>query len=57
MGGWGNRNMWRMNKEGDTGEGGRQLEVRFLRLEGLLIIRIEKEQDWDESYNWATGRM
>ena len=21
MGGWGNRNMWRMNKEGDTGEG------------------------------------
>lgn len=48
--------MWRMNKEGDTGEG-ETVEGQILRLEGLLIIRIEKEQDWDESYNWATGRM
>ena len=35
----------------------REFEVRFLRLEGLFIIRVEKEPDWDESCNWATGRM
>lgn len=46
-----------MKKEGNTGEGERDFEVRFLGLDGLLITRVDKKQDWDDSYNQATRRM
>lgn len=35
--------MWRMRKGGNAG-GVREFEVRFLRFEGLLIIRVKKSQ-------------
>lgn len=46
-----------MKKEGNTGEGERDFEVRFLGLDDLLITRVDKKQDWDDSYNQATRRM
>lgn len=38
-------------------EGERDLEVKSLGLDGLLIIYVETEKDWKKSYNQGTGGM
>lgn len=38
-------------------EGERDFGVKSLGLDGLLIINVEREKDWKESYNQGTGGM